>query len=280
MKIPLALATALLGLSLASLAEEALPLGQLSHIHGIAVNPADTRQLYLATHHGVFLASPDGTAVAVSESRDDFMGFSPHPTEAGTFYGSGHPAGGGNLGFIASTDGGRTWRQLSPGVKGPVDFHAMTVSRADPAVIYGTHGGLQVSRDGGHSWALVGPLPGRVLDIAAPEGDPDTLYAATAEGLLVSDDGGRSWQPAYMRRAPTSMVEAGAEGTVYAFMLGVGLVKSQSMGWTRLNDGFGEDYILHLAEDPTDASRLYAATRKGALLRSEDGGRTWRPYAS
>ena len=82
-------------------------------------------------------------------------------------YASGHPAGGGNLGFIASTDGGKSWTRRSDGVGGPVDFHQMDVSKADPQVIIGAYRGLQISRNGGHSWETAGPLPQRTLDLAA-----------------------------------------------------------------------------------------------------------------
>ena len=41
-------------------------------------------------------------------------------------------------GVIASTDGGVTWSSLAEGASGPVDFHAMAISRADPKVIYGS----------------------------------------------------------------------------------------------------------------------------------------------
>jgi photosystem II stability/assembly factor-like uncharacterized protein len=127
-------------------------LSKETHFHGIAVDPSDPSRLYLATHHGLFLTSPDGTATRISDNANDYMGFTPHPTDSSLLYASGHPAGGGNMGVILSEDGGKTWQQLSPGAQGPVDFHAMTISRADPNVIYGLYvhgGGIQVSRDGG-----------------------------------------------------------------------------------------------------------------------------------
>ena len=37
----------------------------------------------------------------------DYMGFIPHPTDPSLLFASGHPAGGGNLGFIVSNDGGK-----------------------------------------------------------------------------------------------------------------------------------------------------------------------------
>ncbi len=255
---------------------------QAGHIHGIAVNPSEPSQLYLATHRGLYLASPDGKTVRVSDVNHDFMGFAVHPTEPNRLFGSGHPASGGNLGFIASTDGGKTWRQLSPGVKGPVDFHAMTVSKADPKVVYGLHGGIQISRDGGQTWEMAGPAPGKVIDLAASATDARTLYAGTTEGVLESKDEGGSWQPAYLITRPASLVETDKDGVLYVFMVEVGFLKRQGHDWTRLASAsdFGERYFTHLAVDPNDAKQLYATTSTGELLASTDGGQHWQPFVS
>ncbi|MCA0271008.1 MAG: hypothetical protein LCH69_02965 [Proteobacteria bacterium] len=86
----------------------------------------------------------------------DFMGFSPDPSDPLTYYATGHPEEGGNSGFLASRDGGQTWTQISQGPDGPIDFHAMDASPADPATIYGLFGGLQVNRDSGKTWAIAG----------------------------------------------------------------------------------------------------------------------------
>lgn len=120
-------------------------LASQTHIHGLAVDRQDSGYPLTATHHGLFRAGPDGAAERISVVQD-FMGFNPHPSDPDTLYASGHPAEGGNLGFIASPDGGRTWEQISPRDGGPVDFHQMTVSAADPQTIYGAYGALQVPR--------------------------------------------------------------------------------------------------------------------------------------
>ncbi|HPB99662.1 MAG TPA: hypothetical protein PKW66_27315 [Polyangiaceae bacterium] len=253
---------------------------QAGHIHGVAVNPDEPSQLYLATHRGLYLVSPDGKTVRVSDASHDFMGFAVHPTAPNQLYGSGHPVGGGNLGFIVSTDGGKTWRQLSPGVKGPVDFHTMAVSKADPNVIYGLYGSIQVSRDGGQTWEIAGPAPGKVIDLAASATDTRTLYAGTVDGVLESKDGGHSWQSAYLITRPAPLVETDQEGALYVFMIKVGLLKRQGHDWTRLVSArdFGERYFTHLAVDPHDAKRLYATTSTGELLTSIDGGQQWRAF--
>ena len=74
-------------------------LAKETHFHGIAVDPADSSRVYLATHNGLYVVAPDGSADAISDAADDFMGFTAHPTDPATLFASGHPASGGNTGF-------------------------------------------------------------------------------------------------------------------------------------------------------------------------------------
>ncbi|HYD30152.1 MAG TPA: hypothetical protein VEB64_04765 [Azospirillaceae bacterium] len=262
-----------------ALAAESLPSSKLSHIHGLAFDRADPSRLLIATHHGLWRLEPDGMAAPVSETRDDFMGFTPHPTQSTILFASGHPAKGGNLGFQVSTDGGVSWTKVADGVDGPVDFHAMDVSKADPNVVYGLHGGIQVSRDGGKTWTVAGPAPAGTLDLAAGAKSPDIVYAATQTGLLVSKDAGRSWQPAHILKRPVSTVDIDADGTVRAYMLGTGLIAAPegSAGWATLGQVPGDDFLLHFTAGPQ--GRFAATSRSGAIVVSGDGGKTWAAVA-
>ena len=256
----------------------AVPVGELTqqtHIHGLAVDPADGEQLLIATHHGLYRAGRDGDAQLVSP-KQDFMGFTVHPNDPDTLYASGHPESGGNLGFIASTDGGRTWGQLSPGAEGPVDFHQLAVSQADPRTIYGHFRGLQVSRDGGETWAIVGPAPEKLIDLAASARNVDLLYAATETGLFVSADGGRTWC-ALLAGAPATLVEATTAGDLYAFIYGQGLMKAQegSDDFVLLGYEAPGGFLLHLTVHPSDSQLLFAADKQGRVVTSIDGGRNW-----
>jgi photosystem II stability/assembly factor-like uncharacterized protein len=262
-------------------------LAQQTHFHGIAVDPTESSRLYLATHHGLYAVAPDGSATRLSPVQD-FMGFTPHPTDPSILYASGHPAGGGNLGFIVSEDGGGSWRQLAEGVDGPVDFHQMDVSPADPKTIYGAYAGnLQISRDGGRTWEVVGPAPDGLIDLAASSKESSTLYAATQNGLLTSADGGKTWDDAYWLRQPATMVHVTPDGAVYAFLVGTGLIETMEpkLSWQTVSkDGFGDDYALHFAVDPTSHGKRYAISvdpqsQEQAVLASDDAGRTWAPLA-
>jgi photosystem II stability/assembly factor-like uncharacterized protein len=263
-----------------ALASEVLPVHQLkqdTHIHGLAADRVNANHLLIATHHGVFRAGPDGMAERISPVKD-FMGFTPHPSDPETFYGSGHPAGGGNLGFIVSSDGGATWQQRSPGADGPVDFHQMTVSPVDPDIIYGTYGTLQRSADGGHSWSIVGPLPSDLISLAASARAVDTLYAGTRNGLQISRDGGQNWQTALSGFA-VSLVAADGDGGLFAFVPGHGLVRADEdvLDFSTLSQGWEDQVLLHMAFDPDEPRRIFAASHHSDVFASEDGGVTWSP---
>jgi photosystem II stability/assembly factor-like uncharacterized protein len=269
-------------LSLQGLAGEQVPLSEVSHIHGVAFDPTVPGTVFLATHHGLFRASTDGTAEAISENQDDYMGFSPHPTDPTVLFASGHPADGGNVGVIVSRDGGATWAQIATGIGGPVDFHSMSVSRADPQVLYGLYDGVQISRDGGATWSIAGPGPSKVIDLAASATEADVVYAATLNGLMQSADAGATWQLIGPPNVQVSMVEATTDGSLFAFVVGEGLSKLAPLDgiWTALASDFGESIILHLAADPADAAHLVAVTQESAILESVDGGKTWAAFGS
>lgn len=266
-------------------AAEGVPLSELrqqTHFHGLAVDPTDRTRLYLATHHGFFLLDADGMAARVSHVQD-FMGFTPHPGEPKVLYASGHPAGGGNLGFIVSTDGGATWTQLSPGANGPVDFHQMDVSPADPRVIYGAYGNIQVSRDGGKSWTETGLAPEGLIQLAASSATVDGLYAATRVGLLVSDDAGATWRTAAFDTEIVSVVRNAPGGRLLAFVVGRGLLSAAEndlVHWTPVGSGPVDQVLLHLAIDPADAAHLSAITYDGDVITSADGGTSWRSFGA
>lgn len=259
---------------------QAKSLDDLSHLHGLAFDPDDTQRLLLATHHGLYRADAEGRVEPLGRSRDDFMALATDSANPARLYASGHPVGGGNLGLLRSDDGGANWTKRSDGHRGPVDFHQLAVSRADPDVLYGVHGGLQRSDDGGGSWRPVGPAPDKLIALAGSGLDSERLYAATETGLKVSLDGGGSWRAAVMFRSPASLVHVTANGTVYAFVLGRGLLATSepSLAWKTLYNGFGGHYPLQMAIAHDDPQRLAVLTHKGRIFTSDDGGASWRRF--
>jgi photosystem II stability/assembly factor-like uncharacterized protein len=281
MSVAAVLAVAVISLVTPADAGDAVALSDLekqTHYHGLAVDPADPSRLYLATHHGFYLVGPDGMATKLSPVQD-FMGFTPHPTDPSVLYASGHPSNGGNLGFLMSADGGASWTQISPGFDGPVDFHQMDVSPADPLVIYGVYGGLQISRNGGKSWSVAGPAPQGLIALAASARSADRVYAATENGLVYSDDAGVLWQAGAFAGEVVTMVTTGPSNTLYAYVVGRGLMTAKEDrpdDWSLLSAD--SRILLHLAIDDRHPERMFAIAHKAGIIQSEDGGKTWRSF--
>lgn len=188
------LLTPLIGLAACSGPADVEPGRSLdvTHVHGLAVDPADPGRVYVATHEGFGVWSEAGVE-RVSESTADFMGFTVGPD--GTFYGSGHPgrgeAGPSSVGLIRSTDGGRSWEPVS--LSGEADFHALAADE-DGVVGYDANTGqLRLSPDG-QSWEDV-RAPLGFLDLAADPGSSRVLGTNGQGVLVLSEDGGRTFEP-------------------------------------------------------------------------------------
>jgi hypothetical protein len=265
--------------------EQALlrPVESFQHAHGLAVDVGNSDQVYIATHNGLFMLQNDTELYQVGSKTDDFMGFSLHPTDPNTIYTSGHPKTGGNIGFQSTTDGGRIWERVSNGTNGPVDFHALAVSHANPETIYGWYAGnLQRSTNAGKEWRILDTGLEGVISLATHPTEAATVYAATTNGIQKSENQGGTW-------SSTASDLEGTAVTVLAinpinasewisFSEKLGLAKSSDAGqtWERLDVGRSQETILHVAYDPKNPATVYALSQNDALFKTTDGGASWQ----
>jgi hypothetical protein len=260
------------------------PEREISHGHGLAVDVQDPSRVYIATHYGLLLLENEENLYRIGKSRDDYMGFSPHPTDPDIFFSSGHPRIGGNIGFQRSEDGGVTWEKVSSGVGGPVDFHAMAVSPVNPDLIYGWYAGnLQRSTDQGETWEIVNQDLLAVY-LAADTEDEDVVYAATpqGQGVMISRDMGATWEslsPALGGGAVSVVAIHPQDPKIllaFSEKLG-GLGKSTDGGttWTKVSEEFRGEAILHIAFSRSTPDVVYALTHENELYKSVDAGDSW-----
>lgn len=259
---------------------EPLQLGQIEHVHGLTVNPFDSSKLLLATHQGLFSATAEGLAERASGFNADMMSLAVDPANPRKLFASGHPQRGGNFGLMKSEDSGSTWKHLSNGANGPVDFHAMTISPINSQVLYGAYKGLQKSQDGGVNWRVIGKEPDKLFSLAASATNPTTLYAATMNGLKISTDEGRNWQPGLMVQKPTTMVHVTPQGRLLAFVYGVGLITAveTNLTWKTLSSDFQDRVLMSFAIDPKNPERFFGVTDTGTVMASKDGGKRWTSF--
>lgn len=260
------------------------PEQAITHGHGLAVDVNDGSKLYIATHHGLLLLQNEKDLYRVGKSKDDYMGFSPHPAEANVFFSSGHPSLGGNIGFQKSEDSGVTWKKVSNGVNGPVDFHAMAVSPVNSNLVYGWYqGNLQRSTDQGKTWEIVNREL-LLVYLTADTEDENTVYAATpqGQGVIISRDKGATWtslSPALEGGAVSVIAIHPRDSKIlltFSEKLG-GLGRSTDGGttWNTVSGGFSGGTILHIAFSRSEPNIAYALTHENKLYKSVDAGNTW-----
>ncbi len=252
-------------------------------LHGLAVKPDGN--LFITTHDGLFLLKDDTDLYRIGEEKGDLMGFVMNPRNPDQVYASGHPASGGNIGVVASQDGGVTWRRIFKNIgKGLVDFHAMAISLVEPRVIYGWYEDkLYRTDDGGHTWrfARANGLS-RVVTLATSPRDPDTVYAGTVDGLFYSIDKGETWSA----MEPSGFIGGIAldyrnDRVMYVFSEEYGLARSPDGGqsWYPINNGISlgqREIVMYIAIHPKDSRVLYAGTTQNRLLKTDNSGQLWK----
>lgn len=255
------------------------PSAPLPHIHGLAMD-LDGQRLHVGTHGGLYTLESDRVWTQVSQDYD-FMGLIVHPSEPQTFYASGHPSTGGNAGFLKSTDGGATWTAIALG--GQADFHALAISAANPARIWGYWGDLiHRTDDGGKNWNSLPPHGlGPIRALAADPADAQRLYATTEKGLHVSSDGGMSWMALFTAGGAAHALAVAPSDAQRLYYQGVGLGVARSFDKGASFKGTGwypdrGDRVETIAVHPTEAGVLYAATFKGAIVKFVADGTEWK----
>lgn len=168
-------------------------LGSLD-VHALAQAPSQPTTAYaFVVDAGLFRTTDGGdtweqVAPVGRDFGPDTTGLAVDPTDPETLL-----LAGGQTGLLRSTDGGSSFQRV-------IDAGALAVAyvgdRAEQVVAV-TQRGIEVSEDGGRTWAVAtehGVLPGQPAALAA--GDEGTVWIVTEEPrtLQRSTDGGSSWE--------------------------------------------------------------------------------------
>ena len=282
-------------------------------VNDVYVDPRNSKHVLLATDRSGVLASEDA-GNAFMESNTGFSqrqvtallvdGKNPGTMYAGVINDKSYG------GVFVTNDLGRTWKQLSDGLKGGDVF--VLAQSDDGTLLAGASDGL--FRWDGNSWVqdntmAIPPAPqptvtgnrrarrGHLVQAAAqaPADPPtlsgrvtalslagDTWFAATTVGVFSSSDRGTSWAPVMIPAGANAVPAPGDALTIAVrdktVFLGrrEGILASADDGHTwqpmKLPDGLTALACLSFTPDGT----LWAGGREGVFY-SSDQGRSWTP---
>lgn len=152
---------------------------------------------------------------------------------------------------------GGSW-ELQHKSLGDWETPAISVDPKTPNVVFaGTRGdGVWRSEDGGNSWSKPSygkRSPGKVRCITPDPKDPKTLYAgAEPIDIFVSHDAGASWE-------------------CLDSVWDIPYVSTIGYPVSRV-----EPHVRDIAIDPSNSKVMYAALQVGYMVKTTDGGATWK----
>ena len=170
---------------------------------------------------------------------------------AGAGCGEGNARGKHRGGLFVRPAGAGAWQSLTRGLPEPAEVRAIAVHPDDSNVIFvGTQDGPYRSTDGGERWERLSfPDRGTVIwTLCIHPTRPRVIYAGAAPvALYRSEDGGDSWQ-----RVASAVSPAHCE-----------------------RPGF-DTRTIRITVDPNAPDDIYLALEVSGVIRSRDGGESWR----
>lgn len=158
---------------------------------------------------------------------------------------------------------------------GTSDVHSLAFVGGDPAhVLFGHHGGISESRDGGRTWSA---LPARSDAMSLSAASDGSIVVAGHDVFTGSRDGGATWA-AIQTDLPSLDIhgfarDPGDPRRMWAYLATGGLWESGDFGghWTRVRE---DNVLFPVAVADGTGTRLLGVDATG-LVTSIDGGRAW-----
>ena len=256
----------------------------------IATTPADPNIVYVVQHiesgpypAGIHKSTDGGLTFArleASPSGNPLQVF-PHPTRPEVlFVQVANPR---NSAIYRSLDGGASFQLVSGGLTNQNFFVAF--DRNNPSLVYvAGRGGVFRSEDGGETFQPLGltaeQLGGLATNVNVDPSNSQVIYVNTLNGNFKSVNGGFTfraindgWKAAAIRHIA---YDNSSEPNLY-LATGSGIMRTNTRGhhYERVPHPSILNTTALLAVAPSDPGMILAATSRGTLYRTLDGGRSW-----
>jgi len=251
-------------------------------VNALDIDPA-SGDFLLTTNRGFFrIGAKDQKVTQIkgtisAEGKTDTVGtFLEIETEGeNRLIGSGHPDNQDTLpqflGFIESTDSGKTWKVLAR--LGDADLHKIVTLHDKIYAFDAVLGAILISSDNGKTFEERFTPRGLVIDFVVDPQDEKYLLAATEDQLFKTEDAGERWRPVTsgegirLEWTATGVFRADKDGTI-------NLSTDRGATFTPVGKVDGEPYKFKATEDP---DKLFLALSDGTILETTDAGKTWKP---
>lgn len=251
-------------------------------VNALEIDPV-TNDFLLTTNRGFWRIDPKTKAVEQVKGTISARG---KKDTVGTFLeiesegpnkliGSGHPDNQNTLpqflGFIESSDNGKTWKVLSR--LGEADLHKIVIQHGKIFAFDAVLGAMLISDDRGKTWQERFTPRGLVIDFVVDPQDENYLLAATEEELYRSTDQGEGWRAVTAGTgirlawpAVDKLYRADQDGRVF-------LSSNRGDTFTPISKVQGEPYKFKTTEDP---DHVYLALSDGTIVETTDGAKSWK----
>ncbi|MBA2373666.1 MAG: hypothetical protein H0V74_05635 [Chloroflexi bacterium] len=162
---------------------------------------------------------------------------------------------------------------------GTQDVHSLAFGDDASRLLFGHHGGISESRDGGRTWTALAARDDAMGMAPATDG---SIVVAGHEVFTASGDGGATWT-SIQTDLPSLDIHGFARdpadpARMWAVLATGGLYESLDGGRT-FAKVFGDDLVFPVAASAAGTTLLFAVSASG-LVVSKDGGRTFAPLSS
>ncbi len=240
------------------------------HVHDLLIREDDT--ILAATHLGLYRVTGDGLEPVGSAGHDLMAAV----LDGDTILASGHPDLRDDdlrvedlpplLGIVQSTDG-ETWSPRS--LLGEADFHRLVFADDQLFAANSSDEALWVSGDAGTTWEARAGEAQLVAMAVNPADSTEVIGVDLDRGLVRSDDGGDTWTP--MDGPELSDLEWTKDGIIGHDNAGA-VHRFDDETWSRV------DALRDVAALGTRGDELFALRLPSTVLRSIDGGTTWKDF--
>ncbi len=196
----------------------------------------------------------------------------------------------GLMGMFRSADKGETWNAAmafpsAEGLKtiGGVKVYRIFEDPSDANAFYlGTRGqGLYYTYNNGDTWQSVPFLSGKfIYALAVDPSDKCNIFASDGAHIYKTEDCSRTWSQAFLEERTGERIAAldidPSDGTIWGIEVGGDVIISRDGGrsWTVIKRFNFQ--LQDLVVDKQVPGRVYVASLKSGLYRTDDKGITWQ----